>query len=189
MFLNMPCWVGMCRNTWSVLVLSYVGRVPLVFWGVSGETKISFRSFKQVAWLCKHHSWQYLSIQDIDLVEQTFLSSLSNFEKALFGFMGNPHTFEVSPLLGVNAVIPEGEGDGVVFPTPQTTFTLFNFQTICSVLCAYRLFNIISLWAPVSSVSALPPIPMFFTRVSSSKRWTPCMQCLPFLIYSLSFDH
>ena len=105
--------------------------------------------------------WQYLSIQDLDLVEQTFLSSLSNFEKALFGFTGNPLTFEVLSLLGVNAVIPEGEGDGVVFPAPQTTFTLFSFQTICSVLCAYRLFDIISLRAPGSPVSAFPLIPMF----------------------------
>ena len=92
-FLIMPCWVGMHRNTRSTLVLSYFGRVPLVFWGVSGETQISFRSFKQVAWLWgKHHSWQYLSIKDIDLVEQTFLPRFPKvMEKCVFFFFSSVH--------------------------------------------------------------------------------------------------
>jgi hypothetical protein len=93
-------------------------------------------------------------------LDQTFLNSLSNFENSLLGFTGDPHTVDVLALLGVNAVIPEAERDGVIIPTPESTLSVFDFQKICSVLCAYRFFDIISLQA-VSPVSVSPPIPMF----------------------------
>jgi len=103
-----------------------------------------------------------MCIQDIDFVEQTFLNSLSNFEKSLLGFTGDPRTVNILALLGVNAAISEAEGNGVVIPTPELRLSLFDFQKICSVLCAYRFFDVISLRArAVSQVSASPPIPMF----------------------------
>lgn len=89
-----------------------------------------------------------------------FLNSLSNFEKSLLGFTGDPRTVDILALLGVNAVISEAERNGVVIPSPELTLSLFDFQKICSVLCAYRFFDVISLRA-VSRVSASLPIPMF----------------------------
>lgn len=94
-------------------------------------------------------------------VEQTFLNSLSSFEQSLLGFTGDPCTVDILALLGVNPVVSKAEGDGVVIPTPESTLSSFDFQKICSVLCAYRFFDIISLRAGCTShVSASPPVPM-----------------------------
>jgi len=101
-----------------------------------------------------------MSVQDIDLLNQTFLKSLSNFEKSLFSLASNSSGVDFLELLGVDVVIPEAEGNGVVIPAPKSDLSLFDFQKICSVLCAYRFFDLISLRA-VSRVSASPPIPMF----------------------------
>jgi hypothetical protein len=108
-----------------------------------------------------------MSVQDVEFFQQTFLSSLSNFEKCLLDFTGNSRTVDIFALLGVNAVIPEAEGNRAVIPTHKPSFTLFDFQKICSVLCAYRFFDIISLRA-VSRVSASPPIPMFLPESPGS---------------------
>jgi hypothetical protein len=100
------------------------------------------------------------------------LRSLSNFEKSLLAFTGDPHIAEILPLLGVEVVVSEeAEGNGVVIPAPETTFSVFDFQKICSVLCAYRLFEVISLQlGAVSRVSpSPPPIPMFLPGSAGSK--------------------
>ena len=110
-----------------------------------------------------------MSIKDINLVEQTFLSSLSNFEKALFGFTGNPRTFEVSSLLGVNAVIPEGEGDGVVFPAPDNFYSLQLSENLFSTLCIQILQYHFTLSISLTSL-CFASDPYVFARVSSSKR-------------------
>ena len=100
-----------------------------------------------------------------------FLSSLSNFEKSLLAFTGDRHIAEILSLLGMEvALSKEAERNGLVIPAPETKFTVFDFQKICSVLCAYRLFEVISLQhGAVSRVSASPPIPMFLPRCARSK--------------------
>jgi hypothetical protein len=109
-----------------------------------------------------------MSVQDVDFVQQTFLNSLSNFERLLLNFTGNSRTVDILAVLGVDPVISEGEGSGVVIPSPQSRLSVFDFQTICSVLCAYRFFDIISLRS-VSRVSTLPPIPMFLPGSPGTK--------------------
>ena len=83
--------------------------------------------------------------------------------------MGDRRTNSISSLLGVNLVIPEGEGNGVVLPAPQTIYSVYDYQSICSVLCAYRFFDIVSLRASVPPVSASPPVPMFLPGSSHLK--------------------
>jgi hypothetical protein len=87
------------------------------------------------------------------------LDSLSGFEESLLGFAGDPRTNDILSLLDV--VISQPEHNGLVIPPRQLTssLTIFDFQKICSVLCAYRFFEVISLQAEcVSRVS--PPFPM-----------------------------
>jgi hypothetical protein len=100
-----------------------------------------------------------------------FLSSLSNFEKSLLAFTGDPGIAEFLTILGVGVGLSkEAEGNSVVIPAPETTFTVYDFQKISSVLCAYRLFEVISLQhGAVSRVSASPPIPMFLPELAGSK--------------------
>ena len=71
-----------------------------------------------------------MSIQGIDLFKQMFLNSLSNFEKSLLGFKGESHTVDILALFGVNAIISEAEGNGMVMPAPELTPSLFDFQKI-----------------------------------------------------------
>lgn len=99
------------------------------------------------------------------------MSSLSNFEKSLLAFTGDQRIVEFLPLLGVEVGLSEeAEENSVVIPSPETTFSLYDFQKICSVLCAYRLFEVISLQhGAVSRVSASPPIPMFLPGCAGSK--------------------
>jgi len=87
--------------------------------------------------------------------EQSFLSSLHGFEDALFHFVANSHMAGILRLLGVNVVATEGsEPSCSVVASHEPTLSLYDFQTLCSVLCAYRFFEIISLRA--QCISRIP---------------------------------
>lgn len=102
-----------------------------------------------------------------------FLSSLYNFEDALLHFTGHPHMKEVRQLLGMRIITnnADPESNCVIVASHESTLSLYDFQKICSVLCAYRLFEIISLRgdciprAPCSS----PVASMFLPGPSTAK--------------------
>lgn len=98
-----------------------------------------------------------------------FLRSLSQFENSLLGFDGDQHMSNILALL--NVVISEPERNGVVIPRPEALLSIFDYQKICSVLCAYRLFEVISLQA--GCISRVPasssPTSMFLPGSFGSK--------------------
>ena len=79
---------------------------------------------------------------------------------------------DIRGLLGVNVVtttVPEPSC--LIVASHEPTLSLYDFQKICSVLCAYRFFEIISLRAqcisriPISS----PTVCMFLPGPPSTK--------------------
>jgi hypothetical protein len=112
--------------------------------------------------------------------EQTFLSSLHGFEDSLFHFVGDSRMKDILGLLGVIVVkttVPEPGCS--IRASHKPTLSLYEYQKLCSVLCAYRFFEIISLRAqcisriPVSTPTACmflpgPPSPQSDLFVSVS---------------------
>jgi len=145
----------------------------MVFRGIGVETRIYFSSFRQIT--CIRGKFFILVVCLLTLNsnnEQLFLSSLHGFEDALLHFVGNPPMKEILGLLGVNVVtttVPEPSC--FVVASHQPMLSLYDFQKLCSVLCAYRFFEIISLRAqcitriPISSPTAC----MFLPGPSSTK--------------------
>ena len=97
---------------------------------------------------------------------QSFLSSLHGFKDALLQFAGNPHMKDIRGLLGMNVVtttVPEPSC--FIVALHSSTLSLYDFQKLCSVLCTYRFFEIISLCAqcisriPISSPTAIMFLP------------------------------
>lgn len=127
--------------------------------------------------------------------KQTFLSSLHNFEDSLLHFVNNAHMKEIRGLLGIKVVTDEvHQPSCFVIASHELALSLYDFQKLCSVLCAYRFFEIISLraqcvsWIPTSS----PTASMFLPGPRSVKDdldvsvWSPC--CPSFLIISQGFS-
>ena len=80
--------------------------------------------------------------------EQLFLSSLHGSEDVLLHFVGNTRMKDILGLLGVDVVsttVPEPSC--FVVASREPTLSLYDFQKLCSVSCAYRFFEIISLRA------------------------------------------
>jgi hypothetical protein len=103
-------------------------------------------------------------VLDINLHDQTFLRSLSGFEESLLSFTSNPRTMEILALLGVNIIAStEPEHDRVIVARHKPALSSYDFQKICSVLSAYRFFEVISLRAQsISRVSQSTPTPCMF---------------------------
>ncbi len=126
----------------STPLLDYLGGVFMVFRGIGVETRIYFGSFRQVT--CIRSKFFILVVCLLTLNsnnEQLFLSSLHGFEDALLHFVGNPPMKEILGLLGVNVVtttVPEPSC--FVVASHQPMLSLYDFQKLCSVLCAYRSF-------------------------------------------------
>ena len=104
--------------------------------------------------------------------EQRFLSSLHGFEDALLSFSGDPRTKDILGLLGVKVITTtEPESSRLVMASHEPNLSTYDFQKLCSVLCAYRFFEIVSLRAqciprvPIST----PTARMFLPGPPSSK--------------------
>ena len=79
---------------------------------------------------------------------------------------------DIQGLLGVNVVtatVPEPSC--LIVASHELTLSLYNFQKICSVLCAYRFFEIISLHVQcISRISiSSPTVWMFLPGPPSAK--------------------
>jgi len=157
----------------STPLLDYLGGVFMVFGGIGVETRIYFSSFRQIT--CIRGKFFILVVCLLTLNsnnEQLFLSSLHGFEDVLLHFVGNTRMEDILGLLDVNVVsttVPEPSC--FVVASREPTLSLYDFQKLCSVLCAYRFFEIISLRAqcitriPISSPTAC----MFLPGPSSTK--------------------
>jgi hypothetical protein len=73
----------------------------------------------------------------------------------LLQFVSNPHMKDIQELLGVNVVTTTVPEPGcLIVALHQPILSLYDFQKICSVLCAYRFYEIISLRAQcISEIS------------------------------------
>jgi hypothetical protein len=98
--------------------------------------------------------------------EQTFLSSLHGFEDTLFHFVGDSRMKDILGLLGVIVVKTTVPEPGcLIRASHKPTLNLYEYQKLCSVLCAYRFFEIISLRAqcisriPISTPTACMFLP------------------------------
>jgi len=163
----------------------------MVFGGIGVETRIAFGAFRQVT--CIRGKFFILVVCMLILNsnnEQSFLSSLHGFEDALLHFVGNPHMKDILGLLGVNVVpttVPEPSC--FVVASHEPTLSLYDFQKLCSVLCAYRFFEIVSLRAqcisrvPISSPTAC----MFLPGPPSTK--DDLDVSVWFMSYLISYDH
>ena len=87
-------------------------------------------------------------------------------------FPGNPHMKDIQALLGINVVAPiASEPSYLIVASHESMLSAYDFQKLCSVLCAYRFFEIISLRAqcvsriPISS----PRVCMFLPGPASTK--------------------
>ena len=108
-------------------------------------------------------------VLDINIYIQIFIQPLSGFEESLLHFAGEPLMKEILALLGVNVIISlEPEGRCVITAMHAPALSSFHFQKICSVLCAYRFFEVISLRAQqtISRVSQSTPTPCMLDRKS-----------------------
>lgn len=102
---------------------------------------------------------------------------MSAFEKSLLGF-SDSHTKD---LLGMNVQVVSGETESSHraittqqnIATTKKTLSLFDFQKICSVLCAYRFFEVISLHAECTArISTSSPTPYMFLPDSPGAKET-----------------
>lgn len=71
---------------------------------------------------------------------------------------------EIRRLLGMNVIINTDLEQGcVIVASHESTLSLYDFQKLCSVLCAYRFFEIISLRAQcISRVPYSSPVASMF---------------------------
>jgi hypothetical protein len=88
--------------------------------------------------------------------EQSFLSSLHGFEDTLLHFFDDSRMKDILGLLGIVVVktntVPEPSC--LIRASHEPTLSLYDYQKLCSVLCAYRFFEIISLRA--QCISRIP---------------------------------
>ncbi len=104
--------------------------------------------------------------------KQSFLSSFHAFEDALLHFLGNPYMKDIRALLGINVVKPiPPESLCLIVASHEPTLSAYDFQKLCSVLCAYRFFEIISLRAQCASRVSMssPRVCMFLPGPASTK--------------------
>jgi hypothetical protein len=105
--------------------------------------------------------------------DQTFLHSLFGFENNLLRFVGDSYNKGILALLGINVVTSTAaETSSVIIAAHKPTLTLYDFQKLCSILCAYRFFEVISLRAQcISRIPASSPTPcMFLPGPASAKK-------------------
>lgn len=145
-------------------LLEYLGRIPLVFRCIGHESSIPSGSLRAIA--CFRGRWftplQYFRAVEVDNILQSFTSALHNFEDALLHFVGNPHMNDIRGLLGVSVVAnTEPEPSHFIKASHHPALTSYDFQKICSVLSAYRFFEILSLRAQCAL-----RVPLSSSRVS-----------------------
>jgi hypothetical protein len=147
-------------------LLDHLGRVSMVF-GLTGvETPIDFSALRQVTCI----QGKFILVVCLSILnpnnEQSFLSSLHGFEDTLFHFVGDSRMKDILRLLGVIVVKTTVPEPGcLIRASHQPTLSPYEYQKLCSVLCAYRFFEIISLRAqcisriPISTPTAYMFLP------------------------------
>ncbi len=79
---------------------------------------------------------------------------------------------EIRQLLGMKIISnPDPDLDCVVVAAHESVLSLYDFQKVCSVLCAYRFFEIISLRAQCipRTPDSFPTVSMFLPGPASTK--------------------
>lgn len=119
----------------------------MVFRVTGVKARIDFSTPQKVIWIWGKSAFLPYS-WELKFEYQTFLSSLHDFEDSLLHFVNNAHMKEIRGLLGMKVVITEApEPSCFIVASHDPVLSIYDFQKLCSVLCAYRFFEIISLRA------------------------------------------
>ena len=174
----------------SPTLLDYPCWIFMVYRGSSVKTRISVGpSWKSTCIQGKLPSLVISSSIDLQN-KQSFMSAFHAFEDALLHFVAYPNMKEYRQLLGLNIIEnADPEQSCVIVASHKPTLSLYDFQKICSVLCAYRFFEIVSLKAHCIPriPSSAPTVSMFLPGPPSAKEdLDVSMTFLPFL-FSDSF--
>ena len=148
----------------SPTLLDYPCWIFMVYRGSSVKTRISVSpSWKSTCIQGKLPSLVISSSIDLQN-KQSFMSAFHAFEDALLHFPSNPWMNHLRALLGVKFVtVMAPETKHYIMASHERMLSSYDFQKLCSVLCAYRFFEIISLRAQcVSRVPISSPIACMF---------------------------